>query len=50
MTFDRYCTRSAGIGIGMFNAVAPAPAPFSHVLGGTVPMPRADGLSAAQNM
>ena len=45
-----YCDRSAVIGIGTFNAVAPAPAPFSHELGGTVPMPRVDGRSAAQNM
>ena len=36
--------------IGTFNAVAPAPMPFSHVFGGTVPMPRVDGRSAAQNM
>ena len=45
-----YCDRSIGIGTATFNAVAPAPAPFSHELGGTVPMPRVDGRSAAQNM
>jgi len=45
-----YCCRRPGIGIGMFNAVAPAPTPPSHVLGGTVPTPRVDGRSAAQNM
>ena len=45
-----HCCRRAGIGIGTFNAVAPAPTPFSHVLGGTVPIPRVEGRSAAQNM
>jgi hypothetical protein len=47
---DSYCCRNAGIGSVMFSWVAPVPAPFSHVLGGTVPMPRDDGRSAAQNM
>ena len=45
-----YCDRSAGLGMGTFNVVAPVPAPFSHEFGGTVPMPRVDGRSAAQNM
>jgi len=31
-------------------AVAPVPTPFSHEFGGTVPIPREDGRSAAQNM
>jgi len=43
-------SRRAGSGTGMFKAVAPTPAPFSHVLGGTVPIPRVEGRSAAQNM
>jgi hypothetical protein len=42
--------RSAGIGTGMVSAVAPAPTPPSQVYGGTVPMPRVEGRSAAQNM
>ena len=37
-------------GTGMAKVVAPTPTPPSQVLGGTVPILRVDGLSAAQNM
>lgn len=47
---DGYCWRSGCIGIGMPYLVAPTPTPPSHVFGGTVPTPRVDGFSAAQNM
>jgi hypothetical protein len=50
VTCRDYCDREAGIGIGTFKAVAPAPTPLSHVLGGAVPIPRVEGRSAAQNM
>jgi hypothetical protein len=45
-----YCGRRAGIGIGTFKAVAAPATPFSHVFGGTIPIPRVEGRSAAQNM
>ncbi len=41
---------AGGSGIGMLSAVAPAPMPPSQVLGGAVPTPRVEGVSAAQNM
>lgn len=45
-----YVWRSAGIGTGTDNAVAPAPVPPSQVFGGCVVRPRVEGASAAQNM